>query len=358
MRVNTHRAYARHGEIFHQLCEEIGVSHDATHSITEENLEDILILYAYRYKITTLPNFIRGADYSVRHKNATGLPQGSQITATIAALKNLFAHDAAPVRAKAITTADLLSIRQSLDLSVFDNARDWCAYIFALLAMMRISEYTGNDSLKWKHVSIVRTSDPAFVQLIIPFSKTDAQPRRIRLTQQSDALCPIAAFEQYSAIAGHQPPDSPLFTTKRDDRRPVSAGHFIVQLRKRLRAIDQREVSQYSGHSFRRGGATEMTTAAVSDTLIQHQGRWRSDTFRQYVDVDHNTAVLNTATALFDRNRRGNSFTTPAVGNTISVNSTSLSTHSSQSSRQQQQVRDNHANVQTLVASNSRRYAQ
>jgi hypothetical protein len=43
--------------------------------------------------------------------------------------------------------------------------------------------------------------------------------------------------------------------------------------------------SKYYGHSFRRGGATSLSTAGVSESLIQTIGRWRSDCYKLYIET-------------------------------------------------------------------------
>ena len=40
----------------------------------------------------------------------------------------------------------------------------------------------------------------------------------------------------------------------------------------------------YSGHSFRRGAATSAREAGLSDDEIQFLGRWKSDSYKLYID--------------------------------------------------------------------------
>jgi hypothetical protein len=39
-----------------------------------------------------------------------------------------------------------------------------------------------------------------------------------------------------------------------------------------------------------------MKLAGVHDSVIQRHGRWRSDAYRNYIDVDHNIALRLIAT--------------------------------------------------------------
>ena len=43
--------------------------------------------------------------------------------------------------------------------------------------------------------------------------------------------------------------------------------------------------SLYAGHSFRRGGASALFSAGVSDSWIQIRNRWKSECFRQYIQL-------------------------------------------------------------------------
>jgi integrase len=44
--------------------------------------------------------------------------------------------------------------------------------------------------------------------------------------------------------------------------------------------------SQYSTHSFRRGGATEAAKAGIQDSTIQRHGRWKSTCFMRYTQME------------------------------------------------------------------------
>ena len=72
---------------------------------------------------------------------------------------------------------------------------------------------------------------------------------------------------------------------------------FIAVIRGLLqRAYPGSDAAQYAGHSFRRGGTSALKLAGVSDSIIQQHGRWRSDVFRDYIDVEHNIALRLLAT--------------------------------------------------------------
>ena len=47
----------------------------------------------------------------------------------------------------------------------------------------------------------------------------------------------------------------------------------------------------YSGHSFRRGGATDAATAGLMDWELQLFGRWSSDAYQQYIQTPTSVMV-------------------------------------------------------------------
>jgi hypothetical protein len=58
---------------------------------------------------------------------------------------------------------------------------------------------------------------------------------------------------------------------------------FVSALKYCLREIGV-DPSRYSGHSFRRGGATFAHRLGVDPLLIKHMGDWRSDAYMRYID--------------------------------------------------------------------------
>jgi hypothetical protein len=77
----------------------------------------------------------------------------------------------------------------------------------------------------------------------------------------------------------------------------MSDMEFITIVRRLMqRASPGCDPTQYAGHSFRRGGTSALKLAGVADSIIQLHGRWRSDAYRAYIDVDHNIALRLLAT--------------------------------------------------------------
>jgi integrase len=200
----------------------------------------------------------------------------------------------------ALALSDLRSVAPLLDLTAYEDARDWCAFLFAFFALLRINEYM-NGGLRHGHV---RRTDGG-VDITIVSSKTSQHPVTVSIASRGDILCPSSAYDSLlRAIESHHlpaDPDTPLFVSRLDDSaqrvEPTTDAELVSRLRFYIgAALPGSDPSRYAGHSFRRGGATAMLLAGVQPSVIQRHGRWRSDTWRQYIDTFDNPAVRLIAT--------------------------------------------------------------
>ena len=85
---------------------------------------------------------------------------------------------------------------------------------------------------------------------------------------------------------------------------PFTCGKFAVKLRNTLKLAGINP-QNYSGHSFRRGGATFAMRSGVPFPLIKCQGDWASDAFERYLAItlqDRLLAVAMTAKAIKNTN--------------------------------------------------------
>ena len=199
----------------------------------------------------------------------------------------------------AITMANLLAFHALLDHSTFEGARNWCACTLAFFGLLRINEYC-NGHLRFGHVQ----HTAAGVMIIVAYSKTSLPPARVDIASRTDILCPSLALSRYHAFftaypgLPHREHDA-LFIVRRGPSgfRSLSEVEFISIVRTLMqRASPGCDPTQYAGHSFRRGGTSALKLAGVADSIIQLHGRWKSDAFRAYIDVDHNIALRLLAT--------------------------------------------------------------
>ncbi|KZP13380.1 hypothetical protein FIBSPDRAFT_753452, partial [Athelia psychrophila] len=99
--------------------------------------------------------------------------------------------------------------------------------------------------------------------------------------------CPVAALK---ALFERSPRtgESPLF--ENPDGTVLHRGRFIAALRLALLAAGY-NASLYAGHSFRRGAASSAAAAGFNDYKIQLLGRWRSDTYKLYIEADASQVI-------------------------------------------------------------------
>ena len=56
--------------------------------------------------------------------------------------------------------------------------------------------------------------------------------------------------------------------------------------------------SNYSSHSFRKGGAVSLQHNGASDSIIRHIGRWKSDAFHLYLKHPTEDTIIYAANQL------------------------------------------------------------
>ncbi len=212
-------------------------------------------------------------------------------------LLNWFGDTNTPEKKEGLTELDLKRFHAHLNPLLFADVRDFCAYTFAFYGLLRIREYS-NGSLKMSEVKI--NPSKSGIQLIITHSKTQLVPVKIDISRRQDILCPIQACTDYYKLI---PPDSrkphyPFFLHSPSSSEPMSDSEFIYRLKSLVcRTLPGANPQSYSGHSFRRGGATAMHLANVPEATIQAHGRWTSLVFRQYFDTQHNESLRLAATS-------------------------------------------------------------
>ena len=98
----------------------------------------------------------------------------------------------------------------------------------------------------------------------------------------SHALCPVQALREFFEMCP-APASSPAFVIPTAiGLRSLSYSSFTKHLKDLLRLAGF-SPNNYSGHSFRRGGATYASSLGISHELIQLQGDWASTAYLEYL---------------------------------------------------------------------------
>lgn len=294
LRLNTKSTYRTHHLTFIRLCAQIDI--DPRLALTGRQLCHILVLYLEtNHKITTLPNFISAiANWASIH-NHPPLPRDHQFNQFKQGLLNWYGDENVAEKKEAFTLDDLRAIRSHLNLNLFTDVRDFCAGLFAFFGLLRINEYS-NGNLAVKDV----TATNAGICLTIQHSKTQLVPVKVDIARRNDTLCPVIAYCTYtSLIPAHlRLPHHPFFLSSLSSPDPMSDSQFIHHIKSLVHIALSRDPSSFSGHSFRRGGASALHLAGVPEATIAIHGRWSSLTYRQYFDTQHSQQLRLAATSL------------------------------------------------------------
>ena len=134
------------------------------------------------------------------------------------------------------------------------------------------------------------------MSVLLKESKTDKSGNgmNIYIGCSKTHICPVLAMSNYMSLLKDRPQSMPLFIFLLKDR-PQSMPLFIFSngsvLTKTL-FIKQVQLlliscgispNQYSGHSFRVGGATDAASSGLQDWELKVMGRWTSEAYHRYI---------------------------------------------------------------------------
>ena len=118
-------------------------------------------------------------------------------------------------------------------------------------------------------------------RVVLPTSKTDPFHQGVTLTilVACDEACIVKSLRNFF----ERFPKShyrPLFSSPAGI---FNRGYVIRKLQEGINILGYG--GNYTGHSFRRGAATSARLAGLSDEEIQLLGRWKSNSYRLYIDT-------------------------------------------------------------------------
>jgi hypothetical protein len=175
-------------------------------------------------------------------------------------------------------TPDTLRTLQPLVSSSQDDVVWQAAASCALFALLRLGELFPDDRpFRWAQVSVEMSAKAPVVRLFLPRSKSDSTGQGTFARSAHPELLRALTLLRSRVPSG---PEDPLFVLS--SGRLLSRRAFVEHTRSLLTRAGL--ASQcFSGHSFRRGGATALREAGVSDSDIQLLGRWKSSAFTRYL---------------------------------------------------------------------------
>ena len=113
---------------------------------------------------------------------------------------------------------------------------------------------------------------------------------RIPLVARDSVTCPVKAYMAHLCLlgAGRKLGNCPafIFRDSAGKFRWLTKPLFIQTFRKLALAAGDPDPAAYSGHSFRRGGASWAFQAGVPGEMIQVMGDWAWDAYRRYLEFN------------------------------------------------------------------------
>jgi integrase len=98
-------------------------------------------------------------------------------------------------------------------------------------------------------------------------------------------MCPVTATFRAFQLSASAPPNGPAFVSKSGiPHSPLSPCVFVKKVQECLKKVGI-EPSQYSGHSFRRGGASWAYNIGIPLETIRQLGDWKSNACLAYISV-------------------------------------------------------------------------
>ena len=206
-----------------------------------------------------------------------------------------------------ITTNMLRIMTQPLNPNMRSDALILAMTWVALTAMLRISEFTVDTRNQDRTLTMNQLSFTTHNNHIIDststISETQIKHATLHLNQSKtdpfrkgmDII--IAAPEAIRAIINylaqttdtHTTSNTPLF--RKRDGSAVTRTWFMNQVATLVESAGYK-MSQYSSHSFRKGGAVSLQQRGVEDSVIRNMGRWRSGAYHLYLRYPDNSTII------------------------------------------------------------------
>ena len=200
-----------------------------------------------------------------------------QLDMTLQGLKRRLARVAFQVLP--ITPTILKAIFNQLDMRKNQDLALWCSFLISFYGLLRKKSVVPRTGPFDPNKVLVTNT----VYVYLGFSKTNqfgARDLVLPIIGNSDpALDPVRHLQDlFSRVDAS--PDSPAFT--------YATGKFITynSFTSRLKTLLTKSgypAAKYSGHSFRRGGATYLHQCGRSVLMIQSSGDWSSSVFTRYL---------------------------------------------------------------------------
>ena len=195
-----------------------------------------------------------------------------------------------PRRAIPITPSILRSFLRCMDVNSSLHCCVWACSLFCFFTMARLGSVLPSGRTTPLHTILTRSRVNFSRQgllITLLHTKTIQFGRRrlhIPLIRHDSDLCPVLAYERVLTFV-EMDDAGPAFVFL-DQGKPcwLTRSIFITAFRAVLKSGGVKDAALFTGHSFRRGGATWAFQAGIPGELIQICGDWASDAYKRYLE--------------------------------------------------------------------------
>lgn len=212
------------------------------------------------------------------------------VKVTLKGISRLVSHT--PKQALAITISSLLNMHEVLNMDCLHELVVFTAALFAFFLLARLSNILPVSASKFDvgkdlcrrniffidgHLVVVfnwtKTIQHGERQLVIPLVSIPSSP-----------LCPVKAYTRMVSLIPASSISPAFVFPVQGNLKVLTKSSFIETFRKLLVRAEIPLANSYTGHSFRRGGATWAFGIGVPGELIQIVGDWKSDCYKRYFE--------------------------------------------------------------------------
>ena len=209
-----------------------------------------------------------------------------QIDTTLQGLKRRLAR--VPFQVLPITPDILRKIYHQLDLSSPRNLALWCSFLVAFYGLLRKANTVPKSNSEDESKALLRRNihvdeQNKMVYVYVGHSKTNNFCERDVVLpipgNEDPALDPVRHLARLFKTVKCQS-DKPAFSYS--NSKCINHSYFTSTLKKLLRMVGYNP-DLFSGHSFRRGGATFLHNSGGTALMVQACGDWSSLCFTRYL---------------------------------------------------------------------------
>ena len=195
-----------------------------------------------------------------------------------------------PVRATPVTPSVLLSFQKHMNMQDSLHCSVWACSLFCFFTMARLGSILPRGKTTQLHTILTRDRvnfSKEGILITLLHTKTIQFGKRrlhIPLMRNDSPLCPVKAYERILATIPTQVAGPAFQFSDKGVSKVLTRSNFIKTFRAVLKSAGVKDAATFTGHSFRRGGATWAFQVGIPGELIQICGDWVSDAYKRYLE--------------------------------------------------------------------------